>query len=61
MSKRLMSTLLLMLIGAGFAIASFVMFVQAHSQDDIIQAILYAVPAVAAFVALFMLPSRQAP
>jgi hypothetical protein len=61
MSKRLLSTVLLILIGAGFAIASFVMFTQAHSQDEVIQALLYAVPAVAAFGALIMLPFRQAP
>lgn len=61
MQKRLLSTVLLILIGAGFAIASFVMFTQADSQDGVIQALLYAIPAVAAFVALIMLPFRQSP
>jgi len=61
MQKRLLSTVLLILIGAGFAIASFVMFTQAHSRGDTVQALLYAVPAVAAFVALIMLPFRQSP
>lgn len=60
MSKRWLSTILLMLIAAGFAVASFVMFVQAHSQGDVVQALLYAVPAVAAFGALILLPFRQA-
>ena len=61
MQKRLLSTVLLILIGAGFAIASFAMFTQAHSEGDVVQALLYAVPAVAAFVALIMLPFRQSP
>ncbi|MGE5333132.1 MAG: hypothetical protein ACM3N4_00400 [Nitrososphaerota archaeon] len=61
MSKRMLSTILLFAIGVGFAIASFTMFVQAKGRDDVIQALLYAVPAVAAFGAIIMLPFRQAP
>ena len=61
MSKRMLSTVLLFAIGIGFAIASFTMFVNAHTRDDTIQAILYAIPAVAAFGASIMLPFRQAP
>lgn len=60
MSKRMLSTILLFAIGVGFAIASFTMFIHSHSQDDVIQALLYAVPAVAAFGAIIMLPFRQA-
>lgn len=60
MSKRLLSTVLLFLIGIGFAIASFSMFINAQSRDDAIQALLYAVPAVAAFGAIIALPFRQA-
>ena len=59
MSKRMLSTILLFAIGVGFAIASFTMFLHAQSQDDVIQALLYAVPAVAAFGAIIMLPFRQ--
>ena len=61
MSKRMLSTILLFAIGIGFAIASIVMFKQAQSRDDVIQALLYAIPAVAAFGAIIMLPFRQSP
>lgn len=61
MSKRMLSTILLFAIGIGFAIASFTMFLHAQSRDDVIQALLYAVPAVAAFGAIIALPFRQAP
>lgn len=61
MSKRMLSTILLFAIGVGFAIASFTMFVHATSRDDVIQALLYAVPAVAAFGAVIMLPFRKTP
>jgi NADH:ubiquinone oxidoreductase subunit 2 (subunit N) len=42
----------------GFAIASFTMFTHAQERADVIQALLYAVPAVAAFGALILLPFR---
>jgi hypothetical protein len=58
MSKRLLSTILLFAIGVGFAIASFTMFTHAQERADVIQALLYAVPAVAAFGALILLPFR---
>ncbi|HEX6122270.1 MAG TPA: hypothetical protein VFY89_03875 [Ktedonobacterales bacterium] len=60
MDKKVLSTILLLLIGVGFAIASVVMIKNAHTQDDVIQGLLYAVPAVAAFGALIALPFRQA-
>ncbi len=56
MSKKLLSTLLLFLIVAGFGIASFYFFTQA--KDDGLGA-LYLIPAIAALVALIMLPFRQ--
>jgi hypothetical protein len=59
MSKRIQSTLMLFLIGVGFAIFSIVSLVHAKHQDDVVQALLYMVPAVAAFGALLMLPFRQ--
>jgi len=59
MSKKFQSTALLFLIGVGFGVFSIVSLKNAQSGDDVIQALLYMIPAVAAFVALFMLPSRQ--
>lgn len=59
MSKRLSSTLLLFAIGIGFGIYSVSSLIHAKHQDDVIQACLYMVPAVAAFVALIMLPFKQ--
>lgn len=60
MSKRMLSTILLFAIGVGFAIASFTMLIHSTSRDDVIQGLLYAVPAVAAFGAIIMLPFRHA-
>jgi len=56
MSKQMLSTILLFAIGIGFAIATFVMFT---TGADIVQVILYAIPAVAAFGAIIMLPFRK--
>lgn len=61
MSKKIQSTIMLFLIGIGFGIFSVVSLMHAHTQDDVIQACLYFIPAVAAFGALLMLPFRQAP
>lgn len=64
MQKRLLSTVLLFAIGVGFGIYSvstLVGAVQAHRTDDIIQALLYMVPAIVAFAALIMLPFRSQP
>jgi hypothetical protein len=58
MSKRLSSTVLLFLIGIGFGIFSVTSLAHARSQDDVIQACLYLIPAIAAFVALIMLPFK---
>lgn len=59
MSKRLSSTVLLFLIGIGFGIYSVTSLIHAQAQDDKLQAILYMVPAVAAFGALILLPFKQ--
>jgi hypothetical protein len=59
MSKKIQSTVMLFLIGVGFAIFSIVSLAHAKHQDDVVQALLYMVPAVAAFGALIMLPFRQ--
>ncbi len=59
MSKRLSSTLLLFAIGIGFGVFSVYSLMHASSSDDVIQACLYLIPAVAAFVALLMLPFKK--
>jgi len=59
MSKTALSTILLFMIGIGFGIFSVISLKNAHSGDDVIQALLYMIPAVAAFVALLRLPFRQ--
>ena len=59
MSKKVQSTLMLFVIGAGFGIFSIVSLAHAKHQDDVVQALLYMIPAVAAFGALIMLPFRQ--
>lgn len=60
MSKKLQSTIMLFVIGVGFGIFSITSLTGAHTQDDTIQALLYLVPAVAAFGALLLLPFRHA-
>ncbi|HEX6800018.1 MAG TPA: hypothetical protein VF116_20065 [Ktedonobacterales bacterium] len=59
MSKKMQSTLMLFIIGLGFGIFSVVSLKNAHTSDDVIQALLYMVPAVAAFGALLLLPFRS--
>jgi hypothetical protein len=65
MSKKIQSTIMLFLIGIGFGIFSVVSLANVHTlkpadqHDAVIQALLYMIPAVAAFVALLMLPFRQ--
>ncbi|MGO8948579.1 MAG: hypothetical protein ACLQUY_13150 [Ktedonobacterales bacterium] len=65
MSKKLQSTIMLFLICAGFGIYSVVSLANVHTlkpsdqRDAVIQALLYMIPAVAALVALLMLPFRQ--
>jgi hypothetical protein len=58
MSKRLTSTILLLLIGVGFGILSVSLLRAATTTDGKVLAFLYLVPAVAAFVALIRLPFR---
>ncbi|MGH2516625.1 MAG: hypothetical protein ACRDHP_13305 [Ktedonobacterales bacterium] len=60
MSKAVQSTLMLFLIGIGFGIFSVFSLIHAKTHDDVIQAILYMIPAVAAFGALILLPFRRA-
>jgi hypothetical protein len=65
MSKKIQSTIMLFVIGIGFGIFSVWQLANVHTlkpsdqQDAVIQALLYMIPAVAAFVALLMLPFRQ--
>lgn len=59
MSKKVQSTLMLFIIGVGFGIFSVVSLANAKHQDDVVQALLYMIPAVAAFGALILLPFRQ--
>jgi hypothetical protein len=61
MSKKIQSTILLFVIGIGFGIFSVVSLKNAKASDDVIQALLYMIPAIAAFAALIMLPFRQTP
>ena len=59
MSKKLSSTLLLFAIGIGFGIYSVTSLIHAKHSDDVIQACLYLIPAVAAFGALILLPFKR--
>ncbi len=59
MSKRLTSTILLFLIGVGFSIFSIYSLSVAKDWDSRILALIYLVPAVAAWYALIRLPRRQ--
>ena len=58
MSKKLLSTALLFLIGAGFGLFSLFTLVNAKTTDSVFVGILYLIPAIAAFVALIMLPFK---
>jgi len=58
MSKKMMSTALLFLIGAGFGLFSLYTLVNAKTTDSVFVGLLYLVPALAAFVALIMLPFK---
>lgn len=59
MSKRLTSTVLLLLIGIGFGIYSVSLIAHAQTGEDRILAFLYLIPAIAAFGALALLPFRH--
>ena len=57
MSKKLLSTLLLFAIGAGFGLFTLNRFLS----GDLALGFIYLIPTVAAFGALIMLPFRAAP
>jgi hypothetical protein len=59
MSKKMLSTALLFLIGAGFGVFSLFTLITAKDTDTVFVGLLYLVPAVAAFVALIMLPFKS--
>ena len=61
MSKKMQSTLMLFVIGVGFGAYSLFSLTHASSRDDVIQSLLYMIPAVAAFGALILLPFRSTP
>ena len=62
MSKKMLSTALLFLIGAGFGLFSLYTLVNARGNtDSIMVGVLYLIPAIAAFVALIMLPFKPMP
>lgn len=61
MSKKMLSTALLFLIGAGFGLYSLYTLLNAHDTDTIVEGALYLIPAIAAFVALIMLPFKPMP
>ncbi len=58
MNKKLLSTALLFLIGAGFGVFSLYTLITAKDTDTVFVGLLYLVPAIAAFVALIMLPFK---
>jgi hypothetical protein len=58
MSKKLLSTVLLFLIGAGFGVFSVYTLITGKDSDHVFVGLLYLVPAIAAFVALIMLPFK---
>lgn len=58
MSKKMMSTALLFLIGAGFGLFSLYTLINARDTDTVFVGLLYLVPAIAAFIALIMLPFK---
>ncbi len=58
MSKKMLSTALLFLIGAGFGLFSVYTLINAKDTDSVFVGLLYLVPAIAAFVALIMLPFK---
>lgn len=58
MSKKLLSTVLLFLIGAGFGVFSLYTLITGTGSDHVFVGLLYLVPAIAAFVALIMLPFK---
>ncbi len=61
MSKKMLSTVLLFLIGSGFGLFSLTTLVGARNTDTVMVGVLYLIPSLAAFVALIMLPFKQMP
>lgn len=61
MSKKMLSTALLFLIGSGFGLFSVYTLINARDSDTVLVGLLYLVPAIAAFVALIMLPFKPMP
>lgn len=61
MSKKMLSTALLFLIGSGFGLFSIYTLINARDSDTVIVGLLYLIPAIAAFVALIMLPFKPMP
>jgi len=61
MSKKMLSTALLFLIGSGFGLFSLFTLINARDTDTVMVGVLYLVPAIAAFVALIMLPFKPMP
>ena len=61
MSKKMLSTALLFLIGAGFGLFSLYTLIHATDSDSVFVGLLYMIPAIAAFVALIMLPFKPMP
>jgi hypothetical protein len=61
MSKKMLSTALLFLIGAGFGLFSLYTLLNARDTDTVMVGVLYLIPAIAAFVALIMLPFKPMP
>jgi hypothetical protein len=59
MSKKMLSTLLLFLICAGFGLYSLITIFTAHDSDTVIQGLLYLLPAVVALIALLRLPFKS--
>lgn len=61
MSKKMLSTALLFLIMSGFMAFSIWTLVTARDSDSVTVGILYLIPAIAALVALVMLPFKPMP
>lgn len=61
MSKKMLSTLLLFLICAGFGLYSVITIFTAQDSDTRIQGFLYLIPAIGALAALIMLPFKSDP
>jgi hypothetical protein len=61
MSKKMLSTALLFLICAGFGLFSLYTLFTARDGDTVVEGLLYLIPAIAALVALILLPFKAMP